>query len=282
MPGVYGLTKVQPWSRGGVEARVGYEAITRLVGLWMKQILGDAARPRASATPLLAALPAGLRPLRAGPGAPAFGPRRDGGFLPERRRPPRRAGRSIARPRASPTRACVLLAHQSGSSRGEYATIAPELARRGYVALAVDLRWGRRDRFAQAWNATARRAGSIGTLEGGDQPRFAALLDGARDDLVAAESYLASAGLRPGRGALGLVVQRQRRARARGGLARHRARRRLFLARRVRRAEARAHAHRRPVRVGPGVRRLGRRRGRAPRAGDPGRGARSEEPATSR
>lgn len=52
-------------------------------------------------------------------------------------------------------RGTVLLFHMAGSNRGEYATIAPELARRGFDSLAIDQRsggsgWGRRNETVAA------------------------------------------------------------------------------------------------------------------------------------
>lgn len=44
--------------------------------------------------------------------------------------------------RAAAPRATVLLFHQAGSSKGEYATIAPRLVAAGYDALAIDQRAG--------------------------------------------------------------------------------------------------------------------------------------------
>lgn len=43
---------------------------------------------------------------------------------------------------ADQPKAVILLFHQAGSSKGEYATIAPKLALAGYDALAVDARAG--------------------------------------------------------------------------------------------------------------------------------------------
>ena len=196
VPGLYGLSKVQRWSRGGPEARTGYEAVTRLGGLWMRQILGDAAAA-AERDRVLASLPSGFARYEAVAARPrpsiaetdvSF--RSADGLVV--------TGRLYRPPDGVPARACLLLAHQSGSSRGEYAVIGPELARRGYVSLAVDLRWGRRDKWAGEWNSTARRAGSLGRLESADRPAFGAILAGARADLAAAETYLAGQGCRDG------------------------------------------------------------------------------------
>ena len=52
-------------------------------------------------------------------------------------------------------KAIILLFHQAGSNRGEYAPIAPRLAANGFTALAIDQRsggprWGRDNQTAQA------------------------------------------------------------------------------------------------------------------------------------
>lgn len=54
------------------------------------------------------------------------------------------------------TRGIVLLFHMASSNLGEYATIAPELTRRGFETLAIDQRsggdgWGRRNATAAAF-----------------------------------------------------------------------------------------------------------------------------------
>jgi dienelactone hydrolase len=93
---------------------------------------------------------------------------------------------------AAPGRPCLALFHQSGSSRGEYRSIAPHLAARGYTALAVDLRWGRRDRFNLVDNETARAAGSAEVLAGNDQDRRRVLEESSRDDMLRALRWLAA------------------------------------------------------------------------------------------
>ena len=45
-------------------------------------------------------------------------------------------------PTAKAPKATIILFHQAGSSKGEYAGIAPQLARAGYAALAIDQRSG--------------------------------------------------------------------------------------------------------------------------------------------
>lgn len=52
----------------------------------------------------------------------------------------------------------IILLHQSGSSRGEYNSIAPKLLNLGYNCLAIDLRAGKKMNYVQ--NETALRAKS--------------------------------------------------------------------------------------------------------------------------
>ena len=63
---------------------------------------------------------------------------------------------------ATDPRAVVLLFHQAGSSKGEYATIAPRLAAAGYESLAIDQRSGG-DLFGRNETAAAlgREAGYL-------------------------------------------------------------------------------------------------------------------------
>ena len=64
--------------------------------------------------------------------------------------------------------AVVLLFHQAGSNRGEYAPIAPVLAKQGYLALAIDQRSGGR-----MWGRDNETARTVG----GDPGYVAALPD---------------------------------------------------------------------------------------------------------
>ena len=79
------------------------------------------------------------------------------------------------------TKTAIVLFHQAGSSRGEYATIAPKLAHMGYLALAVDQRSG--NGFAGVVNQTATRA---------RQARKATGYTDAIPDLRAAAAYARS------------------------------------------------------------------------------------------
>lgn len=64
---------------------------------------------------------------------------------------------------SSPSRPVILLFHQTNSNRGEYATIAPELVRWGFNALAIDQRsgGGMWNRMNQTKLALGREAGFL-------------------------------------------------------------------------------------------------------------------------
>ncbi len=82
--------------------------------------------------------------------------------------------------RAAKPKAVILLFHQAGSSKDEYATIAPRLAAQGYTAYAIDQRSGG-DLFGD--NSTVHREGrSTGFLE-------------AKQDLEAALAWARQQGL---------------------------------------------------------------------------------------
>jgi len=65
----------------------------------------------------------------------------------------------VTRPEGDAKTAIVLF-HQAGASRGEYATIAPKLVEMGYLTLAIDARSG--GNFAGVANETAKRALAAG------------------------------------------------------------------------------------------------------------------------
>lgn len=96
--------------------------------------------------------------------------------------------------RSAPT---VVLFHQSASSRGEYRRVAPRLARLGYNALAVDLRWG--DRRDGVVNETAHRAGTpalMERVESGDASPWERI-DASYLDMEAALAWLDDGGFGP-------------------------------------------------------------------------------------
>jgi dienelactone hydrolase len=86
----------------------------------------------------------------------------------------------------------ILLFHQSGSSRGEYRAIAPRLVDLGFNCLAVDTRWGDKDRWAGVENETAKRFGTATIVASGDRSRRRAARFAARLDLDAALAWARS------------------------------------------------------------------------------------------
>jgi len=73
-------------------------------------------------------------------------------------------------PAASKGKPLILLFHQAGSNRGEYATIAPVLTGLGFDALAIDQRaggdsWGRANETVQQLGHTAGFAAALADLE---------------------------------------------------------------------------------------------------------------------
>src|SRR6516225_11709737 len=77
---------------------------------------------------------------------------------------------------AARPKAIILLFHQAGSSKAEYATIAPRLVAAGYTALAIDQRSGG-SLFGP--NETASRLGRSATYEDA-KPDLMAALDWAQ------------------------------------------------------------------------------------------------------
>lgn len=158
IPAVEGIDRLQRWSKPGSAGKAGYERVARevLAAIGRKERRQSPARDLA----LLAA---------------------DGTKV---------SGELYAA--APPRRGCALLMHQSGSSRGEYRGIAPELARWGFDALAIDLRWGRRDRWNNVWNETARGYGTIEIVDRGDRARIEKI--DARPDIDAGIAALRARG----------------------------------------------------------------------------------------
>jgi dienelactone hydrolase len=92
--------------------------------------------------------------------------------------------------RAKQERGCIALFHQSGSSRGEHRSIGPALAAQGFTAVAADLRWGRRDRWNEVWNDTARRTGTIEIVDRGEREKFEAIRQNAKREARATLHWL--------------------------------------------------------------------------------------------
>lgn len=162
IPAVFGIERVQRWSKAGSIARTGYEALSRRVAAELR-------RTFESAPP---AMPERFE-LRAADGNLATA---------ELHRPLKSGGR------------CAALFHQSGSSRGEYRTIARELTRMGWTALAIDVRWGNADRWNDVVNETAARHGTPAAWETKDRVRIDTIRAGAPHDLDAAVDWLRANG----------------------------------------------------------------------------------------
>jgi len=86
----------------------------------------------------------------------------------------------------------IVLVHQSGASRGEYRQIAPHLRRMGFNALAIDSRWGERDRWNNVTNETAIRAGTAAIIASKEVPRMRATQEAAAQDIRGALRWLAA------------------------------------------------------------------------------------------
>jgi dienelactone hydrolase len=72
---------------------------------------------------------------------------------------------------AGPAKAVILLFHQAGANRGEYAPIAPRLAAMGYDALAIDqraggTRWGQTNQTVAARGQATENFAALPDLEG--------------------------------------------------------------------------------------------------------------------
>lgn len=158
IPGILGIEHVQPWSRGGGVARQGYEKIASRVAEALEGIFS--------------------RPPVTSPRRVELRAKDDASVIAE------------LYPAAKPDGRCALLLHQSGSSRGEYRTIGPELVRLGWTALAVDLRWGDRDRWNDVVNETAAPFGTAEAMQAGDRVRLASIREKVEHDLDAAIAWL--------------------------------------------------------------------------------------------
>jgi dienelactone hydrolase len=96
--------------------------------------------------------------------------------------------------RATKPRGCILMVHQSGSSRGEFRTIAPALVKMGFTVLAIDGRWGRRDYWNAVWNETARRYGTIEVMDRKDTEAMKKIV--STNDILAGADWLTANGCR--------------------------------------------------------------------------------------
>jgi dienelactone hydrolase len=161
IPAVEGIEKVQKWSRSGPEAKAGYEAIARRVRQTLNSFFVGARVSSPAPVELTSSDKVRVT-------AEAY--------------------------RAKSPRGCILMVHQSGSSRGEFRTIAPELVKEGFTTLAIDGRWGRRDYWNAVWNETARRYGTIEVMDRKDTE--AARKIESTNDIIAGANWLKVNGCR--------------------------------------------------------------------------------------
>jgi len=193
VPSVMGISNVPPWSKSGPEQQLGYEVSAQYVLRVLEHYLY--AVPTRD-TPFRLWAPDG--DLKEG-----FVEVTEGGTPPPAPRQPELRAVEFASTGnlqvtadlyttgdcGAPT---IVLAHQSGSSRGEYRQIAPHLLRLGFNALAIDTRWGNRDSWNDVVNETAKRFGTQAVVESHDQSRTRPVQEAAADDIRAALHWLAT------------------------------------------------------------------------------------------
>jgi dienelactone hydrolase len=92
------------------------------------------------------------------------------------------------------SRPVMVLFHQSGSSRGEYRRIAPELVELGFNALAVDLRWGGTDPWNGVVTETSARNGTAEIIANDGRDRQWATILESETDMAAALRWLRANG----------------------------------------------------------------------------------------
>jgi dienelactone hydrolase len=175
LPSVLGVARAQPWSRVGPGARAGYVDVAQLI---LAALRGDHDMPKGLSIERRTAPPAD----RIGPRATTFRAA-DGVSVTADSYVP-----------AGPRAGCVLLMHQSGGSRGEYRVIAPQLAARGWRALAVDLRFGHLDRATGLRNETGEGVGAPGILDRNDAEARRALFRASAADVEASLTHLMDSG----------------------------------------------------------------------------------------
>ena len=197
LPSVMGIPTVPKWSRAGPRQQLGYEVAAQYVLRSCEHYLD--AIPTLD-TPYVmwspdGELPANFVTVEQTGRAPSVPPQprftsvtaiaADG--------VPVTADWYDTRNRSAPT---IVLTHQSGSSRGEYRQIAPRLVTLGFNALAVDTRWGERDRWNGVANETAARFGSAAIIAGDSVPLRRATQEAAAADVRAALGWLDANGYR--------------------------------------------------------------------------------------
>jgi dienelactone hydrolase len=176
IPAVMGITNVRQWSLAGADARLGYEVAAQVARRALAHYLY--ALPTRD-TPFALWRPDGEIPAdfvtteaMGGPWTlpaqpeftPVEFPSGDGLTVTADLYPAKDKGAPM-----------IVLVHQSGASRGEYRQIAPRLVAMGFHTLAIDNRWGNRDRWNHVENLTARRYGTAEIVASGDRTRIRAI-----------------------------------------------------------------------------------------------------------
>jgi dienelactone hydrolase len=191
LPSVMGIRTVPEWSKAGPQQQLGYEVAAQYVLRSCEHYLK--AIPTLD-TPYALWGPDGDVP-------PDFVTVEEGGRAPVPPRQPQfstiefssrdqlkvTADLYSAGDQHAPT---IVLVHQSGASRGEYRQIAPHLQELGFNALAVDSRWGERDRWNGVINKTAARFGTTAIAASGDATKIKAVHQAAAQDIRAALEWL--------------------------------------------------------------------------------------------
>jgi dienelactone hydrolase len=191
LPSVMGIRTVPGWSKAGPQQQLGYEVAAQYVLRSCEHYLN--AIPTLD-TPYVLWGPDGDVP-------PDFVAVEEGGSAPAPPRQPQfstieflsldqlkvTADLYSAGDKHAPT---IVLVHQSGASRGEYRQIAPHLQELGFNALAVDSRWGERDRWNGVINETAARFGTPAIAASGDIPKIRSVHQAAAQDIRAALEWL--------------------------------------------------------------------------------------------
>jgi dienelactone hydrolase len=187
LPAVMGIDRVPRWSRGGPPAQRGYEMTAEIVRAALDETFG---RRRALDSVLRSMARSGVvaervvKPVRAEPFRTVEIVASDGMIVTADHY---RAARGSRAP-------CILMLHQSGSSRGEFRSIAPRLVALGHPVLAMDVRWGQRDRWNDVVNETAERAGTAEARDANDRRRIDAIREGSKKDIEAALQWMRDAG----------------------------------------------------------------------------------------
>jgi dienelactone hydrolase len=194
VPSIMGISSVQPWSKAGPQQRLGFEVAMQYVRRSCEHYLK--ATPTLDTPFILWApgdVPDDFVTVQQGGSAPT--PPSQPQF--SRVEFPSSDGITVTADLYSTSNKhapAIVLVHQSGASRGEYRQIAPHLQQMGFNALAIDSRWGERDRWNDVTNETAIRAGTAAIIASKEIPRMRATQEAAAKDVRGALRWLAANG----------------------------------------------------------------------------------------